>query len=234
MAQEEHTTFQDVFVMVSPMELIKLLPWCISSVVPSQYINKPLVTATWLGENTPATTAVPEQEGSPVPGPSNSPAYFSETPSPIIPLLPDLPFMGTPLMGCPFTEFLATSTQKKWDHSPSSSFDHHCSKRTCIDSQEVKTGSNHSSTWGNGNTPGLIPEAGPSSEQWEQKTASPPSSPSRAIADPDEGIAAESLWSTGDQASLDSDSPRESIEDSDMDTVSGDCIICSDMEGMSV
>ena len=42
MTQEGHTTFQEVFAMASPMELIKLLPWCISSVVPSQYMNEAL------------------------------------------------------------------------------------------------------------------------------------------------------------------------------------------------
>ena len=51
--------------------------------------------------------AVPKPEGSPTPGPFNSPAHLSETPPPIIPLLPDLPFMSTHLVGCSFAEFLA-------------------------------------------------------------------------------------------------------------------------------
>ena len=82
--------------------------------------------------------------------------------------------------------------------------------------------------------PELVPEAGPSSEWWEQEPGSPPSSPTRAIADPDDRAAAESLWSTGDQASSDSDLPRENVDDSDMDTASGDCITCSDTDEVSV
>ena len=52
-------------------------------------------------------------EGSPTLGPSNSAAYLSETPPHIIPLLPYLPFMGTPLVGCSIAEFLDISTQGK-------------------------------------------------------------------------------------------------------------------------
>ena len=188
---------QEVFVMASPMELIKLLPWCISSAVPSQYINEALVTAVWLGENTPATTAVPETSGVTHSGAfwqSNSP---SETPLPIIPLLPDLPFMGTPLVGYTFDEFLATSRQKKWHHSPSGSLDHQCSKRTGFASEEVKTGSDHSSTQDEGNMLGLILEAGPSSGQYEKETSSPLSCPSRAMADPDDVTAVESFQALG-------------------------------------
>ena len=113
MVQEGHITFREVFAMESPMELIKLLPWCISSAVPSQYINKALGTATQLGENAPATTVVPKSEGSPDLGSSDSPACLSETPPPIIPLLLDVPFMDTPPVGHSFAEFLATSIHTK-------------------------------------------------------------------------------------------------------------------------
>ena len=100
--------------MASPMESIKLLPWSISSAVPSQYISEPLVTTPQQGENAPATTAMPEPIESITLGHSGSPALHSETPPPIIPLLLDLPLVGTPPVGHPFAEFLATSTQKKW------------------------------------------------------------------------------------------------------------------------
>ena len=84
----------------------------ISSMVPSHYISEVLVTATQLSENAPATTAVPKPEEAPTLVPFNSPAHLSETPPPIIPLLLDLPFMGTPPVWCPFADFLAISTQK--------------------------------------------------------------------------------------------------------------------------
>ena len=85
MAQEGNVAFQEVFAMTSLAESIKLLPWCVSSVVPSHYINKVLVTITQLGENALATTAAPKPEESTALGASSSPAHFSETP-PVIPL----------------------------------------------------------------------------------------------------------------------------------------------------
>ena len=60
MAQEGNTAFQEVFAMASPAESIMFLPWCISSVVLSHYINEVLVTTVQLGKYAPATTAVPE------------------------------------------------------------------------------------------------------------------------------------------------------------------------------
>ena len=62
----------------------------------------------------------------------------------------------------------------------------------------------------------------------------PPSGPTRAIIDPDDGTAAGSSQSTGDQASLDSDSSRENVADSDLDTTSGDCVSYSDTDEVSI
>ena len=117
MAQKGHATFKEVFAMTSIMESIKLLPWCISSAVPSQYISEALAATVQLGENAPATTAAPKPKESTTQGPSGSPAHHSETP-PIIPLLFDLPFMGTLLVRHPFGEFLTTSTQKNGTAPP--------------------------------------------------------------------------------------------------------------------
>ena len=139
MAQEGNASFQEVFTMASMAESVKLLPWCVSSVAPR-----------------------PQEP--PALGPSSSPGHLSETPPAVIPLLPDLLFMGTSPVLCLFAEFLAIYTQKKWGHSSSSSLDHHHGKRTYVDSQEVKAGSYHSSTWGDDNMPEPIPEARPSSE----------------------------------------------------------------------
>ena len=234
MVQESHTAFQEVFAMASLMESIKLPPWCLSSVVPSQYIGEVLATTTLWGKNTPATTAASEPMKPTTLGPSSSPAHCSESPLPIIPLLPDLPLIGTPPVGCPFAEFLANSTQKKWDHSSSSSLDLHCSKGAHANSKEVKAGSDHSSAQGDDNMPGPIPKARPHSHQREQEPDSLPSYPTRAVAGPDDEAAAERLQSTGDQASLDSNSVWYNVEDSDRDTASEDCISCSDTEEVSI
>ena len=53
-----------------------------------------------------------------------------------------------------------------------------------------------------------------------------PSSPTRVTADPDDGTAALSLRTTSDQVSSDSDSFREDVADSDIDTASRDSITC--------
>ena len=87
--------------MTSLADSIKLLPWCISSSIPCNYMGDALVTAMQQGENVPATTAVPKPEESTALGPSSSPAHLTENPPPIIPLLPDFPFVGTPPGGAP-------------------------------------------------------------------------------------------------------------------------------------
>ena len=145
-------------------------------------------------------------------GPSGSPAHHYETPPPIIPLLSDIPLIGTPPVGHPFAEVLAASAQKKQDCFSSGSLNLHGSKRACVNSQEVKAGSDHSSTQGNDSTPYPIHEARPSSQQREQEPDSSPSYLTRTLVDPDDETAAKSLWSTGDQASLDSYSVQDNAE----------------------
>ena len=53
-----------------------------------------------------------------------------------------------PPVGHPFAEFLAIFTQKKWDHAPSGSFNHHHNKRTHVDSKRAKLGVNTVLQWG--------------------------------------------------------------------------------------
>ena len=97
-----------------------------------------LVAAAPQGETAPATTATLKLEVLSAPGLSSSTTCPAETPSPIIPLLPDLPFQGTPSMGHPFYESLAGSLQKKWGHSPSGSFSDHHGMRAWVNSPEVE------------------------------------------------------------------------------------------------
>ena len=138
-------------------------------------------------------------------------------------------------MGCPFAEFLAILTQKKWDCSSSGSLSDHHDKKTCVDSQGVEARSKHSSAQGDKDTPESVLEAGPTFKQQQgQEPTSPPSSPIRATTNPDDGTAVGSLRSTGDQASSDSDSSSEDVTNSDMDTASGDCVICSDTDEVTV
>ena len=129
------------------------------------------------GKNAPAIATVSEPEESTAPGPSGSPAHCSETPPLIIPLLPDIPLMGTSPGEHPLAEFLAISTKEKQNCSSYNSLNLHLSKRTCVDFSEVKAGSDHSSAQGNNTMPEPIPEAGPSSQQREQESNSTPCYP---------------------------------------------------------
>ena len=72
-----------------------------------------LATTTQQDEDIPATTTVSKPEGSLPPGPSSSPTHAPGTSPLPVPPLPDIPFVGTPLLGHPFAEFLANPTQKK-------------------------------------------------------------------------------------------------------------------------
>ena len=125
------------------------------------YMSGTIATAVQQDEDVPAAS---EPEGSSAPGPSSSPVHPPRTPPLPAPPLPDIPLVGTPLVGFPFSKFLAISTQKKWDCSSSGSLDNHHNKRTCVNSQEVKASSEHSSAQGNEDMPKLIPETGTSFE----------------------------------------------------------------------
>ena len=96
MVQEGNAAFQEVFAMASPAKSIKLLSWCISTTVPTCYISEALATTTQQGKGALATAVVPELEDSPAPGSPSSPACLASTPPSPAPLLPDLPFVGTP------------------------------------------------------------------------------------------------------------------------------------------
>ena len=61
-----------------------------------------MATAVQQEEDIPVTIAVPMLEGSQAPDPSDSLAHQTGTPPvPVAPFL-DIPFVGTPPVGCPF------------------------------------------------------------------------------------------------------------------------------------
>ena len=173
MVKQADATFQEVVSQVSLTNSIKLLPWCFSSVVPLYYMSNVLATTTQQKEDIPATITVPKPEGSQAVDPSDSPASQTETPSLPVPPLPDIPFVGTPSVVCPFSGFTADPTQEKQDYSPSGSLGDHHDKRTHVDSQEGQARSEHSSTQGKEDTPTLALEVRPSSEPQEQEPTSP-------------------------------------------------------------
>ena len=143
-----------------------------------QYMSRLLATAAKQDENVPVTTNASEPKGSPAPGPSSSPDHPPGTPPLPGASLPDISSVGIPLVGYLIAVFLAIPTQKKWDHSPSSSLRDHCDKRTHVDFQEVEARSKHSSAQGNQDMPKLVPEAGPSFNQQQGQEPTSPSSQS--------------------------------------------------------
>ena len=227
MVKQTDATFQEVFSLVSLTNSIKLLSWCVSPTVPLCYMSGTLATIMQQDEEIPTTTNASELEGSPAAGPSSSPTHPPGIqPLPVPPLL-DIPFVGTPPVRCLFAEVLAIPTKKTWDCCPSSRLSDHCDKGTCVNSQEVDARSEHSCAQSNEDMPELELEAGSSfNQQQGQEPISPPSSPTRATSDPDDGTVVGSLRSPTDQASSDSDSSGNDVAYSDMDTASGDCITC--------
>ena len=107
MTQERNSTFQEVFSMASLTDLIELLPWCVSFTVPFCYMSEALVTAMQQGGHVQSTAAAPQPEGLLVLDPSSTPDHPTGNPPLLKPLLPDIPFVGTPPVGCPFPGFIA-------------------------------------------------------------------------------------------------------------------------------
>ena len=88
---------------LSSANLIKLLPWCVSSTVPLHYMRDVLPTTTHYEEHIPSTITVPKPDSSPALGPSDSPACPTGTlPLPVPPyqlsLLLALPLWDTHLL----------------------------------------------------------------------------------------------------------------------------------------
>ena len=75
MAQEGDYTFQEVFLMTSLANSLKLWPWCISSGIPLGYIDDALVATMQQGTTASATAGTPKPEEPSAPGLSSSPAY---------------------------------------------------------------------------------------------------------------------------------------------------------------
>ena len=113
-------------------------------------------------------------------------------------------------------------------------FDHHCNKRTCVDSQKVKTRSEHSSAHGNEDMPELILGTGTSFEQQGQEPVSPPPVKPGPLPIQKTGLQQGAQRVLGIRPPQTQELSRENVDDSDMDTASTDCISCSDTDQMSV
>ena len=219
MIDQTNDTFQEVFFWASLIEAVNLLPCCISAAVPFHYLSGAVTIAAQQDEGIPPMSkpcptaskpeSKPEPHGSLAPGTSGCLTPPPETPPLPASSLPDIPLAGTPLVGHLFSDFLAILSQRKQDHSPSGSLDHHHTKRTHVCSPEVEVGVEPNSTEGDQDMPELVQETWPRpiSEQGGWELASPPS-PSSATVGPVGGTMVGSLKSTEDPASSSSESSR--------------------------
>ena len=121
MIDQTDATFQEVFSQASLTEAVKLLSWCIPVVVPFHYISGTVITAAQQDKGISTiskpclTRSEPELEphGSLAPGPSGGLTPLPGTSPLSMPSLPDIPLAGTPLVGHPFSDFLAIPSQGK-------------------------------------------------------------------------------------------------------------------------
>ena len=75
-------------------------------------MSKALATAMQQGENVQSTTVAPKPEGSPALDPLSSSACPPRTPPPLIPLLPDISFVGTPPVVYTYSGFIASPPEE--------------------------------------------------------------------------------------------------------------------------
>ena len=97
-------------------------------------MNEVLAITVQQEKDVPVTITVPKPEGSQALDLSDSPACQTE-----LHLFQCLPFWISPLLalpqgGHPFTGFIASPMQKKWDHSSSGTLGDQCDKQTCVNS----------------------------------------------------------------------------------------------------
>ena len=140
MINETDATLQEVLSLASTTEAIKLLPWCVSVVVPFHYIRRAAAMTAQQDEGISIvsgpcpTVPEPELHGLPVPGPSGGMTPPLVTCPLPIPSLADILLAGTPLLEHPFADFLVIHSRRKQDHSLSDSLNCLHAKRTCFTS----------------------------------------------------------------------------------------------------
>ena len=121
MIDQTDATFQEVFSQEISTEAVMLLPWCIPASVHFCYISGAITIAAQQDKDIPMVSescpTVPEPEpephGSPAPGPSGGLTPPPGTQPLPLSSLPNIPLAGTPLVGHPFSDFLAIPSQSR-------------------------------------------------------------------------------------------------------------------------
>ena len=125
MAKEVDTIFREVFSETSSTNLVRLLPWCISTatnpgMIPICYMSEALATTMQQRVDAPAGTTIPESEGSQTPASTSSPAHPTWTPPLPILSMSDILIINTPPVRCSLARFIIDPQCKMWDNSPNS------------------------------------------------------------------------------------------------------------------
>ena len=111
MGEEVDTTFWEVFSEASSTDLVRVLPWCISTtvnpgVIPTCYMSEALATTMQWRADAPVATTTPESEG--WQAQASMSILACQTGTPPLPVLPmsDIPLISTPPVGCSFIRFI--------------------------------------------------------------------------------------------------------------------------------
>ena len=232
---------------------VRLLPWFLSTVAnpeagPVHSLREALTTVVHLRMDAPAGNTAPQFKSSQAPPSTSSPVHLVSTLPPLaLPVL-DIPAAGT-LVGHPFFVLTIDPRHKKQDHSPDGTPNDWCGKRAHAETTGANASSKciFSSTQPKTNN-GAQAGTSSSSDHLGPEINDPLSSPAKGTANPDDGVAVEVSGRTGDHdrdsmgdASVgkvdkcieesDSDSESQtSTTNSDQESVTGDCLTCSDTE----
>ena len=101
MAEEVAATFWEVFSETSSIDLVRLLPWCISTTanpgaIPTHYMSGGLATTMQQRVDAPAATTAPESMVTCALASTSSPACPTETPPILILPMLDILLISTP------------------------------------------------------------------------------------------------------------------------------------------
>ena len=138
---------------MSSTNLVRLLPWCISTTanpctIPICYMNEVLATTVQWRADAPMPTTTPESKGSQALGSTSSPAHQTGTPP--LPVLPmsDIPPIGTPPIWHSLIRLIIDPQCKQWDPFPNNATDNWPGKRVHAKTAEANVSIGHSTPQG--------------------------------------------------------------------------------------
>ena len=198
------------------------------SLQPCLYISTVVATATRLVEGVPSMSELhpmepePEPYCSPAPGPSRVLTSPPGTSPPLVSSTPDIPLLGTPLVGHSFpylsTTSCLTALKLRGPESP-------------LVKSRKEVSITHMGWW-------PCAWLNTRNQNWlwaiKMRVLQFFLSSTGGLANPDDETVTGSSKSTGDQASSDSGSSRGNSPDFNLDTASGDCLSCSDTDEVSI